>query len=85
MDFKKNKTEKMSLYKGVGVCKGVLKSGLYIYIKKRQVFGGMGVKVFKKEGVVLYIYIFFTNDKKTLSIVIPIIINYQPYIIDIGQ
>ena len=45
----------------------------------------MGVKVFKKEGVVLYIYIFFTNDKKTLSIVIPIIINYQPYIIDIGQ
>jgi len=35
VDFKKNKTEKMSLYKGVGVCKGVLKSGLYIERKLR--------------------------------------------------
>ena len=69
MDFKKNKTEKMSLYKGVGVCKGVLKSG-YIYHTIGGCFLGVwGVKVFKKEGVALYIYIFFTNDKKKLSIV----------------
>jgi len=30
VDFEKNKIEKMSVYKGVGGCKGVLKSGVYI-------------------------------------------------------
>jgi len=35
VDFKKNKIEKMSVYKGVGVCKGVLQSGVYIIYKKR--------------------------------------------------
>jgi hypothetical protein len=34
--FKKNKTEKMCVYKGVGGCKGVLKSGVYIERKLRQ-------------------------------------------------
>jgi len=39
VDFKKNKTEKMSVYKGVGGCKGVLKSGVYIERKLRQKHG----------------------------------------------
>jgi len=39
VDFKKNKIEKMSVYKGVGVCKGVLQSGVYIYNKQRLHLG----------------------------------------------
>jgi len=39
VDFKKNKTEKMYVYKGVGGCKGVLKSGIYIYNKMRVRLG----------------------------------------------
>jgi len=39
VDFKKNKTEKMSVYKGVGGCKGVLKSGVYIERKLQVKYG----------------------------------------------
>ena len=39
LKFKKNKIEKMSVYKGVGVCKGVLKSGVYIERKLQQKYG----------------------------------------------
>jgi len=37
--FKKNKTEKMCVYKGVDGCKGVLWSGIYIYNKMRVRLG----------------------------------------------
>jgi len=39
VDFKKNKIEKMSVYKGVGVCKGVLWSGVYIERKLQVKYG----------------------------------------------
>ena len=52
MDFKKNKTEKMSVYKGVGVCKGVLKSGI-IYIYKMRVRLGVYPLLAKQKHSIL--------------------------------
>jgi len=57
--LKKNKTKKVFVYKGVSGCKGVLKSGLYIYNKMRQVFGGIGGQGFQKIGPCSIYYIFF--------------------------
>jgi len=58
--LKKNKTKKVFVYKGVAGSKGVLKSGLYIYNKMRQVFGGIGGQDLQKIGL-CSIYISFLD------------------------